>query len=59
MGWLQVAGLVLSMVMEIFKLWKEKNDEIIKIKKEALKDAIDAVGESDVSKLSRSIERLR
>lgn len=59
MGWMQIAGLLLTMTMEIFKLWKEKNDEIIKIKKEALKDAVDAIGESDISKLSRSIERMR
>lgn len=59
MGWFQILGIVLSFAFEIFKLWKEKNEELIKVKKEALKDGLDAIGESDISKLNIAIQRLR
>ena len=59
MAWLQVVGTLLAFAFEIFKLWRDKDAERIKIKKEALREGVDAIGNSDISALNRAIERMR
>lgn len=59
MGWLQVIGAALALALEILQMWKEANDEVSARKKEALKDAIDAIHAHDNSALTSAFDRMR
>lgn len=59
MGILQILGAILTLAMELFKLWRERDEDLKAIKKEAMKDAMDAIDAGDSAALSRSLERMR
>ena len=58
MGILQIIGAILTLAMGLFNLWREKDVVVKAIKKEAMKDAMDAIDAGDSAALGRAFERM-
>lgn len=59
MNLLTLIGSIFKFFLEIFALWNENRIEVKERKKEALKNAIDAISERDASKFNRNLHWLR
>lgn len=58
MGWLQIAGYVLQIVLWILNATKEKNDELKKKKTEALQSGLRGIIDRDSSRVTLEFDRL-
>lgn len=58
MGWMQFATAAVTLILKIFDVWKERNNEKRKEKKAAFDSGVKAILDRDASGLNSSIERL-
>ena len=58
MNWITVLALSLQLIIKIYDASSEKNAKKKKLKKEALKDATDALTSKNASKFTRALDRL-